>query len=156
MPRFWHFGVQSDATKHSSSSRRSRSTREDRAVRKGFPPCKAFGPQKARGEAGTDEQGRQSPYLGEQLLHGVFLPHQLVELLLAVHRAAAPARAGEIFCHVAHGLAFFFKGFPLLELGGRSGRHRRGTHSPCRRGGRPAQLEREGDKGMERGDKGGL
>lgn len=93
----------------------------------------------------------RAPYLGEQLLHGVFLPYQLVELLLAVHGAAAPARAGEIFRHVAQGLAFFFKGFPLLELGSRRGRYWRDTRSPCRRNGRQAQLRREGDKGTESG-----
>lgn len=94
----------------------------------------------------------RAPYLGEQPLHGVFLPYQLVELLLAVHRAAALARAGEILRHVAHGLAFFFKGFPLLELGSRKGSYR---SLPMRReAGAARARRRQRDEGWRRADKG--
>lgn len=122
----------------------------NRGVAKGCPPHPALahkgqGVKKPPRPHGHGIGAGRAPYLRQQPLHGVFLPYQLVELLLTVHRVAAPARAGEIFCHVAEGLAFFFKGLPLPELRGTRSCYRRGA---C--GGRQPPLGEKETKGRGR------
>lgn len=137
MPQFWHFRMrtQNDRTKQTSSS----SQEGGRRCNEGLPTPPTWG-----------WRGRQVPYLCQQLLHGVLLPNQLVELLLAVHRVVAPARAAEIFCHVAQSLVFFFKGLPLPELqaqgavtGGRQPRQGEGDNGMGHGGQRLWQMSME-------------
>lgn len=55
-------------------------------------------------------------YLINEFFHGVVLPQQVVDLILAVHRGLALAGAAEILGHLTRVVLIFFKLPPLGQL----------------------------------------
>lgn len=57
-------------------------------------------------------------YLIKEFFHGVVLPQQVVDLILAIHRQLALTRAAEILCHLTRVVLILFKLPPLGQLHG--------------------------------------
>lgn len=57
-------------------------------------------------------------YLSKQFFHGVVLPHQVVDLVLAVHRWLALTGTAKILGHLIRVVLILFKFSPLGELNG--------------------------------------
>lgn len=57
-------------------------------------------------------------YLIKEFFHGAVLPHQVVDLVLAVHRRLALTGAAEILGHLIWVVLILFKLAPLGELHG--------------------------------------
>lgn len=62
---------------------------------------------------------QQAGYLIKQLFHGVILPQQVVDLILAVNRCLAFTGAAEILGHLTGVVLIFLKVPPLRQLHGK-------------------------------------
>lgn len=62
---------------------------------------------------------QQTRYLIQQLFHGVILPQQVVDLILAVNRWLALTGAAEILGHLTRIVLIFLKVPPLRQLHGK-------------------------------------